>query len=93
LCSSAEALSSAEKAPAVIVTQNAWKDSAQTSLAKALLDAAPNAVVVAIRDPFDASALPSAGTFLCTYSPKPEAMEAAAAVLLGIEKPAGSLPL
>ena len=89
----AEFLSGVHTGPTVIVTQNAWKDASQASLAAKLLEVAPHAAVVAVRDPYDASALPSAQTVICSYSPRPEAMKAAAAVLSGDHKATGRLPV
>jgi beta-N-acetylhexosaminidase len=77
----------------IILTQNAWKDPEQLTLARRLLEAVPDAVVAAARDPYDVAALPQARTFLCAYSPRPEAMEALALVLSGREGAAGRLPV
>lgn len=77
----------------IVVTQNAWKDAGQAGAARKLIEAAPRAVVVAVRDPYDAVTLASARTFMCSYSPRPEAMEAVATVLTGEEEATGRLPV
>lgn len=78
---------------AVVLTQNAWNDPGQAGLARRLLDRFPHTIVVAVCDPYDLRVVPAARTFLCTYSPRPEAMEALARVLAGMERPAGRLPV
>ena len=93
-----EALEMAARAHAgdlrlVLLVQNAWKDEGQLSTARQLLQAFPDAVVVAVRDPYDARVLPQARTFLCSYGPRPGAMAALAKVLTGADGPCGKLPV
>ena len=93
-----EALDLAAQAPGgavrlILLVQNAWKDDQQLSTARALLQAFPDAIVVAVRDPYDARVLPQARTFLCTYGPRPGAMEALGEVLTGASQPGGRLPV
>ncbi|MGE5579128.1 MAG: glycoside hydrolase family 3 protein [Bacillota bacterium] len=79
--------------PAVLVTENIWKDPALATLAAQALSVSPHAAVVAVRDPYDADFLPSARTFVCALSPRAEAMEAVAALLTGAEIATGKLPV
>lgn len=77
----------------ILVTQNAWKDPEQLSFAKSVLKEIPRAIVLAARDPYDIRALPEAKTFVCAYSHRPEALRAAAEVLLGKTRAEGNLPV
>ncbi|MGI6632508.1 MAG: glycoside hydrolase family 3 protein [Bacillota bacterium] len=77
----------------ILLTDNAWKDSKQAAVAQSILKDRPDAIVIALRDPYDLRVLPEAKTFICTYSRRPEALRAAAEVLLGKARAEGRLPL
>lgn len=77
----------------VALTENAWKDPEQAAAVRRLLRDRPEAIVVATRDPYDLRALPETRTFICTYSPRPEAMAALARVLAGQDVATGTLPV
>jgi beta-N-acetylhexosaminidase len=87
-------LASARQADAtVVLTQDAVKHPSQAVFAQGVIQAVPNAVLVAARSPYDILAVPAAHTYLCTYSSRPEAMDALAHVLMGKRAPSGKLPV
>ncbi|HHW18492.1 MAG TPA: beta-N-acetylhexosaminidase [Firmicutes bacterium] len=77
----------------IILTQNANRSPEQAGFVRAFISQDPGAILVATRDPYDIELVPDIGTYICTYSPRPEAMEALAQVLLGRHIPTGRLPV
>lgn len=76
---------------AVVFTSNAAFDTAQQALVNALPP--EKTVAVALFSPFDWQAFPGVAAYLTTYSPLPEAVPAACAVLFGAIPAQGSLPV
>jgi beta-N-acetylhexosaminidase len=69
------------------------QDSQREVIAR-LHSAAPDRlVVVALRDPYELESLPDVGTYLCSFSFRPCAAQAAAEVLAGKGPPAGRSPV
>lgn len=77
----------------IILTQDAVKNPAQARFAQAVVEKVPDTLLIASRSPYDIRVIPGAHTYLCTYSNRPEAMDALAHVLLGKKVPAGRLPV
>lgn len=50
-------------------------------------------ILVATGNPHDLKVVPGVGTYICTYSQRPEAMVALAEILLGHRKPVGRAPV
>ena len=50
-------------------------------------------ILVAVREPYDISLFPEAGTYICTYGSRPESMEALAQILTGACAARGRLPV
>jgi len=76
---------------AVVFTSNAAFDVTQQTLVKAL--PADKTVAVALFSPFDWQAFPGVTAYITTYSPLPEAVPAACAILFGALPALGSLPV
>jgi beta-N-acetylhexosaminidase len=88
----AEAL--AQSAPSLILaTRNAHLNPGQLALARRLAAAAKAVVLVCLRNPYDAAALPGVGTVICTCGDSAPSLQAAAEVLAGPFRPAGKLPV
>jgi beta-N-acetylhexosaminidase len=78
---------------AVIVgTIDAFANPGQLELVRALVRVGPPVILVAMRSPADAAALPEARAVLCSYSIHDAATEAVAAVLFGEAQAPGRLP-
>ncbi len=77
----------------VIGTINAYNQPAQANLVRAVLQAHPRVILVAMRLPYDLAAFPGAPTVLCTYSILEPAMQAAARALFGLIPMPGCLPV
>lgn len=77
----------------VLATRSAhlWPD--ELARARALIEAAPRAVLVCLANPYDAAALPGADAVICTCGDSAPSLEAAADALLGRFVPAGRLPV
>jgi len=76
---------------AVVFTSNAAFDSAQQALVKALpID---KTVAVALFSPFDWMSFPGVTAYVTTYSPLPESIPSACAILFGALPARGSLPV
>lgn len=89
-----QALALARTADVVIVaTRNAHLQPAQQALAQRLLAEARQAVLLCLRNPYDAGALTGAGTVLCTLGDSTPSLEAALDALLGEFVPQGRLPV
>lgn len=86
-------LEAAQGADIIIVgTHGADRDPSQAALVKALYERGQNPVVVALRTPYDLSVFPMVETYLCSYSVRAAACEAAARALFGEINPTGLLP-
>ncbi|MEU4221770.1 glycoside hydrolase family 3 N-terminal domain-containing protein [Actinoplanes sp. NPDC026623] len=83
----------------VVLTSRAWDTTVadpggrQKALVKALLATGKPVVWAAVRDPYDLTAAPEAGTYLATYGYSAVSMESLAKVLLGTVAPRGKLPV
>lgn len=87
-------LALAKKVDAIIIlTQNAAKNPSQALFARTLTQKVPNVLLIATRDPYDIRIAPGTHTYLCTYSNRPQAMQALAQVLMGKSAPSGKLPV
>src|SRR5216117_388743 len=75
----------------VVGTTNLFAYPEQVDLVKALAKDKPVAVV-ALRGPYDILSVPEIPAYLCAYDSREPSLIAAAEVLLGERKPAGSLP-
>lgn len=88
------AIEKAAAADAVIIlTRNAASDEAQVLRASALAARDVRCIHVATGNPHDLRIVKGVGTCICTYSHKPEAMEALAQVLLGLRRATGVAPV
>lgn len=88
----ARAITAARNADITVVfTLNAGNDTAQQSLVNAL--PTDKTVAVALFSPFDWTAFPGVSAYVTTYSPLPESVPAACAVLMGQIQAQGSLPV
>ncbi len=74
-------------------TLNAYNQSAQAALVRAILQTGIPTVVVALRLPYDLAAFPEAPTCVCTYSILKPSMRALASALFGMSKFCGHLPV
>ena len=54
---------------------------------------ASDLIVVALRDPYELATFPDIDAYVCSFSFRPCAAQAAAEALLGAFKPAGSSPV
>jgi beta-N-acetylhexosaminidase len=88
----AEALAAASDT-LVLAVRNAHRSGEKLQTARALLRLAGRTVLVCLRNPHDAAALPEADTVLCTCGDSTPSLEAAAAALLGEFQPEGRLPI
>jgi beta-N-acetylhexosaminidase len=77
----------------VLGTLSAALQPAQAALASAVLDAAPAAVSVALRTPWDLTVYPQARTHALTYGIQPDSIAALAAALFGEIPFGGRLPV
>ena len=87
-------LQRADGAAGVLVgTFNAIDHPGQAALLDALAQRAAPVIAVALRSPFDVTAVPALGTWLCTYSIQPSAIQALGEALWGRIPFSGSLPV
>ncbi|HEX3550731.1 MAG TPA: beta-N-acetylhexosaminidase [Candidatus Elarobacter sp.] len=77
----------------VVMTRDAHLAPAQQRAVARILDAAPDALVVSARTPFDARLWPAARRVVCLYGDSAIAFEGAADVLSGRAAPRGTLPV
>lgn len=77
----------------VMVTQDAHRIPRQAELARRVAAACPEHVFVGTRTPYELSVLPEIKCYLAAYSSRPEALQQAAAVLLGLRRAEGRLPV
>lgn len=88
------ALDCAQRADVLVVgSYNLHEYPAQRDLIRKLLGLGRPTVVVALRLPYDLVQLPEAQAYIATYSNRPVALSAAAAVLFGRAQPTGHLPV
>jgi beta-N-acetylhexosaminidase len=90
----AEAQAAAERNDLVIVVTNrAWSSPAQQRLVAELVESGKPVIVAAVRDPYDIAHLPSADTYVATYSYTGVSIRALAKTLFGELNPSGRLPV
>ena len=77
----------------VIVTRSAHLHAAQREAVARILAAAPDALIVSAREPFDAALWPQARRVICIYGDQPLAFEGCADVLAGRAQARGRLPI
>jgi beta-N-acetylhexosaminidase len=75
------------------VTNRAWSSPAQQRLVAELVASGKPVIVAAVRDPYDVAHLPSANTFVATYSYAGVSLRALAKTLFGEVNPSGLLPV
>jgi beta-N-acetylhexosaminidase len=87
------AVAAAGQADVVVVTTNdAWADSGQQDLVKALVTTGKPVIAVALDTPYDAAYLTEAPAFLAAYGYQPDTLAAVANTVFGTD-PAGRLPV
>jgi beta-N-acetylhexosaminidase len=77
----------------VIATRNAHLNAQQCELVQELLTSAQKAILICLRNPYDAGVLTGAGTVLCTCSDGEPSLTAAIEVLTGHFTPTATLPV
>ena len=77
----------------IVVTNRAWSSPAQQRLVAALVASGKPVIVAAVRDPYDVAHLPTADTFVATYSYAGVSVRALAKTLFGEVNPSGRLPV
>jgi beta-N-acetylhexosaminidase len=77
----------------VVLTRRAHLHAAQQDAVRALLAAVPEALVVAMLEPFDAACFPQARNVACCFSDEITSVEALADVLAGRSVASGRLPV
>jgi beta-N-acetylhexosaminidase len=77
----------------IFLLRRAYQHAAQRDAVKALLVAAPDALVIALREPFDVWAFPQARHIACAYDDGEESMDALADAIAGRLRPGGILPI
>jgi beta-N-acetylhexosaminidase len=77
----------------VVTTGNAWGDSTQVDLVRALLATGKPIVVAAVNTPYDIASFPSAPTYVASYGYQPVSLGALADVLAGRAEARGHLPV
>ncbi|MCB9453729.1 MAG: beta-N-acetylhexosaminidase [Anaerolineaceae bacterium] len=89
-----EALGLARRAGTlVLATRNAHLDTRQLAAAREYMAAAPQTILVALRNPYDAGVLEAADSIACTCGDAVPSLEAVVAALAGDYTPAGRLPV
>jgi beta-N-acetylhexosaminidase len=89
----AAAVSAAQSKDVVLVNTNrAWINTQQQALVSALVDSGVPVIVLAVRDPYDATYV-TGDTFLATYGFRGPSIEAALGVIFGELDATGQLPV
>lgn len=83
----------AESEVLILATRNAHLWPEETKLARDLMSLAKNVILICLANPYDADALPDAGTILCTCGDSTPSLHAAVDALLGDFMPSGKLPV
>jgi beta-N-acetylhexosaminidase len=90
----AQAVAAARAADVTVVTSyNAWSDTTQQNLIRALLATGKPIVVGAVGTPYDIAYYPEATTYVAAYDYQPVSVTALADVLAGRAKATGRLPV
>jgi len=77
----------------ILATRNAHIVQPQLDAARELLSGARQAILLCLRNPYDASVLPQASTVICTCGDSLPSLQAAVEALLGRFTPSGVLPV
>jgi beta-N-acetylhexosaminidase len=77
----------------IVLTNRAWSSPAQQRLVAELVASGKPVIVAAVRDPYDIAHLPSADTYVATYSYVGVSLRALAKTLFGEVNPRGRLPV
>jgi beta-N-acetylhexosaminidase len=77
----------------IVVTNRAWNAPAQQRLVAELVASGKPVIVAAVRDPYDIAHLPSADTYVATYSYAGVSLRTLAKTLFGEVNPSGRLPV
>jgi beta-N-acetylhexosaminidase len=77
----------------IVVTNRAWSSPGQQRLVAELVASGKPVIVAAVRDPYDVAHLPSADTFVATYSYAGVSIRTLAKTLFGEVNPSGRLPV
>ncbi|MFN8519781.1 MAG: hypothetical protein U0667_10425 [Chloroflexota bacterium] len=86
-------VASADTDLVVLGTIDAFRHPGQRALARALVEAGRRVVLVAMRMPTDAAAIPEVDTAVACWSIHDPSTEAATAVLFGERQAAGRIPI
>jgi len=90
----AQAVTAAQAADVTVVTtSNAWSDTSQQKLVKALLATGKPIVVTTVGGPYDIAYFPEATTYVAAYGYQLPSITALARVLRGEAPAAGRLPV
>ncbi|MFN8373416.1 MAG: glycoside hydrolase family 3 N-terminal domain-containing protein [Anaerolineae bacterium] len=82
----------AEASAVVVATIDAYRDSTQQEVIRALHKRGQQPIVVSMRTPYDLMSFPEVATYLCAYSIRDVSMEAVTRVLFGEVQATGQLP-
>jgi beta-N-acetylhexosaminidase len=77
----------------VLATRSAHLNADQLEMARQLMQTAKRVVLVCLRNPYDAEALPGAAAVICTCGDSESSLQAAAEALAGQYRPSGRLPV
>jgi beta-N-acetylhexosaminidase len=77
----------------IVVTNRGWSSPAQQRLVAELVASGKPVIVTAVRDPYDIAHLPTADTYVATYSYAGVSLGALAKTLFGEVTPRGRLPV
>lgn len=77
----------------ILATRNTHLWAEETQIARELMSLAKNVILVCLANPYDADALPGAGTILCTCGDSTPSLYAAVDALMGDFIPEGKLPV
>jgi hypothetical protein len=83
----------AESDVIILATRNTHLWAEETQIARELMSLAKNVILVCLANPYDADALPGAGTILCTCGDSTPSLYAAVDALMGDFVPVGKLPV